>query len=106
MGQTSEEVAARFNISRKTQDELAVVSHARAAAAIKAGKFKDEIVPITVKVKDGENEKTITVDTDEGVRPNTTLEALAKLKPAFKEGGSTTAGNSSQVCPCHFNLSS
>lgn len=97
MGLTSEEVAARYKISRQTQDEFSVQSHAKAAAAIKAGKFKDEIVPITVTVKSDSGEKKIVVDTDEGVRAGTTLESLLKLKGAFKPDGSTTAGNASQV---------
>jgi acetyl-CoA acyltransferase 1 len=99
MGQTSEEVAGRYGISRREQDEFAALSHDRAAKAIKAGKFKDEIVPITVQVKDPKTDelKSVTVDTDEGVREGTTVEGLGKLKAAFKEGGSTTAGNASQV---------
>lgn len=99
MGQTSEEVAARFGVTRQVQDQFSARSHDLADKAIKAGKFKEEIVPITVKVKDPKTgeEKTVTVDTDEGVRAGTTPEALAKLKPAFKADGSTTAGNASQV---------
>jgi acetyl-CoA acyltransferase 1 len=97
MGLTSEEVAARYNISRQTQDEFSVQSHAKAAAAIKAGKFKEEIVPITVTVKSDSGEKKVVVDTDEGVRAATTLESLLRLKGAFKPDGSTTAGNASQV---------
>ncbi|CAM0138010.1 3-ketoacyl-CoA thiolase with broad chain length specificity [Umbelopsis sp. WA50703] len=98
MGITSENVAAEWGLSRKTQDEFAVISHAKAAAAQKAGLFKDEIVPVqaTIVDKDG-NEKTILVDQDEGMREGTTVEVLAKLKPAFKADGSTTAGNASQV---------
>jgi acetyl-CoA acyltransferase 1 len=99
MGITSENVSSRYGVTRREQDELAVMSHARAAAAIKAGRFKDEIVPVEVTVKDpqtGQESKKL-VDTDGGVRSGTTLDALAKLPPAFKEGGSTTAGNSSQV---------
>ncbi|EGG22454.1 acetyl-CoA C-acyltransferase [Cavenderia fasciculata] len=94
MGQTSENVAERFNISRKEQDEFAVLSHKKAGAAQAAGKFKDEIVPVTVKTEDG---KEVVIDKDEGIRVQTTVADLAKLKPAFKEGGSTTAGNSSQL---------
>jgi len=98
MGQTSEEVAARFKISRQEQDEFAVRSHDRAAAAISSGRFRDEIVPITVKVKNEKGEfKTVTVDTDEGVRAGTTLESLKTLKPAFAADGTSTAGNASQV---------
>ncbi|EAL70062.1 hypothetical protein ACTFIW_003950 [Dictyostelium discoideum] len=94
MGQTSENVAERFGVTRKDQDEFSVNSHKKAGAAQKAGKFDDEIVPVTVKTEDG---KTIVVDKDEGIREKTTVADLAKLKPAFKEGGTTTAGNSSQM---------
>jgi len=94
MGQTSEAVAERFGISRKDQDEFAVESHRRAAAAQAAGKFKEQIVPVEVKTEDG---KTVTISLDEGIRADTTFAGLSKLKPAFKEGGSTTAGNSSQL---------
>lgn len=95
---TSENVAAEFKISREEQDTFAAASHAKAVEAQKNGWFKDEIVPIqaTVTDKDG-NEKTVLVDRDDGVRPGTTPEKLAKLKPAFDENGSTTAGNASQV---------
>jgi acetyl-CoA acyltransferase 1 len=98
MGITSENVAKQYHVTRKEQDALAVASHARAAAAQKAGLFKDEIVPVTVKQvdKDG-NEKTVTVSQDDGIRTNTTLEGLGKLKPAFSDDGTTTAGNASQV---------
>jgi len=99
MGITSENVAKDYNISREEQDELAVRSHQRAAAAIKSGKFKDEIVAVTTKVKDEKEktEKDVTVWRDEGVREDTSLEGLAKLPAAFAKGGTTTAGNSSQV---------
>ena len=101
MGHTAEAVAARYNITRLQADEFSVKSHAKAAAAISAGKFKDEIVPITITDVLVENdkrvEKTYVVDTDEGVRADTTLEGLSKLKPAFKLGGTSTAGNSSQT---------
>jgi acetyl-CoA acyltransferase 1 len=98
MGQTSENVAERYGVSRETQDQFAALSHKKAAEAIKAGKFRDEIVPVTVTVEDDKgNSKTITVSQDEGVRADTTAEKLGKLRPVFKEGGSTTAGNSSQV---------
>jgi len=98
MGQTSEAVAEKFGIDRQKQDEFAVKSHAKAAKAIKSGYFKSEIVPVktTVTDKDG-NEKEVVIDTDEGAREGTTVEGLGKLKPAFKKGGSTTAGNASQV---------
>lgn len=102
MGLTAEAVAKKFNVSREDQDEFAYRSHMKAAAAIRDGKFKDEIVPITVKevyVDTDMKRKTreFVVDTDEGVRPDTTLEALAKLKPVFAAGGTVTAGNSSQT---------
>lgn len=101
MGHTAEAVAERYNITRLQADEFSVKSHAKAAAAISAGKFKDEIVPITITDVLVENdkrvEKTYVVDTDEGVRADTTLEGLSKLKPAFKLGGTSTAGNSSQT---------
>lgn len=98
MGMTSENVAEKFGVTREKQDALAVKSHAKAINAIKKGYFKDEIVPVKVTVKDAEgNEKEIVVSQDEGPREGTTLEGLAKLKASFKKGGSTTAGNASQV---------
>ena len=98
MGITSENVAAEFNISRAKQDAFAASSHAKAVAAQKNGWFKDEIVPLEATVVDKEgNESTVIVDRDDGVRPGTTPETLAKLKPAFNENGTTTAGNASQV---------
>jgi len=98
MGITSENVATKYNVDRRAQDELAAVSHTRAAAAQKAGWFNDEIVPVTVKQTDKEgNEKTVTVSKDDGIRPGTTLESLSKLRPAFSDDGTTTAGNASQV---------
>jgi len=101
MGLTAERVAERFQVSREDQDAFALESHRRAAAAIDAGKFKDEIVPVTVKrVRfDGRRAvaETVTLDTDEGVRRDTSLEALAALRPAFKQGGTVTAGNASQT---------
>lgn len=102
MGLTAEEVATRYSITREEQDAFAVQSHQRAAQAIKEGKYKDEIVPIKVK-KTTVDEKGKTVieeflfDTDEGVRLDTSMEGLAKLKPAFKATGTVTAGNSSQT---------
>jgi acetyl-CoA acyltransferase 1 len=98
MGITSENVAEKWNISRERQDQLAVESHAKAAAAQKAGLFDEEIVPVktTVKAKDGST-STVTVDKDEGPRAETTLEGLSKLKASFKQGGTTHAGNASQV---------
>ena len=102
MGHTAEEVANRFGISRADQDAFAVLSHERAEKAIKAGKFKDEIVPVKVTErfvgdKNKIEERSIMFDTDEGVRPGTTMEVLAKLRPAFNIRGSVTAGNSSQM---------
>jgi len=102
MGITAEFVAERFNVSREDQDKLAFRSHQNAAAAIKEGRFKDEIVPIKVidRFPGPDNkigEKEIIFDTDEGVRYDTSLEVLAKLRPVFKRGGSVTAGNSSQT---------
>jgi acetyl-CoA acyltransferase 1 len=98
MGITSENVAEKWNISRETQDTMAVESHAKAIAAQKAGLFADEIVPVKTIVKDAEGkESEIVVKDDEGPRAGTTLEGLGKLKPAFKPTGSTTAGNASQV---------
>lgn len=102
MGLTAEEVASRFGISREEQDAFAVRSHEKAWQAIQEGKFKDEILPLTVKkVSIGPDNKVITeevvFDTDEGVRPGTNMEALAKLRPVFKQGGTVTAGNSSQT---------
>ncbi|NP_001072686.1 3-ketoacyl-CoA thiolase, peroxisomal [Xenopus tropicalis] len=98
MGITSENVAERFGITREKQDSLALASQQRAAAAQRSGRFKEEIVPITTTFTDDQgNTKTITVTEDEGIRASTTMEGLGRLKAAFKEGGSTTAGNSSQV---------
>uniref|UniRef100_A0A8C3YTD4 Acetyl-CoA acyltransferase 1 n=1 Tax=Catagonus wagneri TaxID=51154 RepID=A0A8C3YTD4_9CETA len=92
-GITSENVAERFGISREKQDAFALASQQKAARAQSRGCFQAEIVPVTTTVRDGEgNERSITVAQDEGVRPHTTMEGLAKLKPAFKQGGSTTAG--------------
>jgi acetyl-CoA C-acetyltransferase len=93
MGITAENLAEKFNISREVQDEFALRSQQRAVAAIQAGKFKDEIVPIEVKV----GRETKVIDTDEHPRADTTAEALAKLRPAFKEGGTVTAGNASGI---------
>nr|ACU21519.1 unknown [Glycine max] len=99
MGITSENVAQRFGVSRKEQDQAAVESHRRAAAATAAGKFKDEIVPVTTKIVDPKTgeEKSVTISVDDGSRPGTTVSDLGRLKPVFKKDGSTTAGNSSQV---------
>ncbi len=91
MGMTAEKVAERWHIDRASQDEFALESHKRALAAIERGEFKDEIVPIT------DLTPQMIVDTDEGPRANTSLEALAKLRPAFAKKGTVTAGNSSQM---------
>ncbi|XP_049622383.1 3-ketoacyl-CoA thiolase, peroxisomal [Suncus etruscus] len=98
MGITSENVAERFGISREKQDAFALASQQKAARAQSQGCFRAEIVPVTTTVRDDKGTETrVTVTQDEGIRPNTTMEGLAKLKPAFKDNGSTTAGNSSQV---------
>jgi acetyl-CoA acyltransferase len=102
MGHTAEEVAKKFNISREDQDAFAVRSHEKAARAIAEGKFKDEIVPVDVTIRQvgADNklvEKQVQFDTDEGVRPGTTIEVLGKLRPAFSLTGTVTAGNASQT---------
>lgn len=97
MGLTAENVADEFGISRQDQDEFSYHSHMKAIAAQDAGRFKDEIVPIEVKTVTSSGEETIRFDADEGPRRGTTLEAIAKLKPAFKQKGSVTAANSSQM---------
>lgn len=98
MGITSENVAERFGITRQKQDTFSLASQQKAAAAQKSGNFKAEIVPVNTTFTDDQGNTTaITVTEDEGIRPNTTLEGLAKLRPAFKDDGSTTAGNASQV---------
>jgi acetyl-CoA acyltransferase len=101
MGMTAEEVAKKYNITREECDAFALRSHQRALAAIAEGKFKDEIVPLSVSEITVQNGKKVTHtfvhDTDEGPRPDTSLEALAKLKPVFAANGLVTAGNSSQT---------
>ncbi|PYS66632.1 MAG: acetyl-CoA C-acyltransferase, partial [Acidobacteria bacterium] len=94
MGCTGELVAERFQVSRAEQDEFALNSHRKASDAIKSGKFRDEIVAVEIAQKKG---ASIIFDTDEPVREDTSLESLAKLKPAFKEGGTVTAGNAPGV---------
>ena len=94
MGETAENVAEKYNVSRLDQDEFALRSHQRAVAAQKEGRFDDEIVPVPVPQRRGD---PVLVDQDEGPRADTTLERLAALKPAFKPGGTVTAGNSSSV---------
>ncbi|MBE2200268.1 MAG: acetyl-CoA C-acyltransferase [Anaerolinea sp.] len=101
MGLTAEQVAQEFAVSRQMQDEFAVGSHQKAGAAQAAGKFVDEIVPLEIEEvmagPDGSIRQTILFDKDEHLRPDTSLAALAKLKPVFKLGGSVTAGNSSPL---------
>lgn len=102
MGLTAEELAKEYDITREQADAFSVKSHEKALAAIASGKFKDEIVPVEVEetyLDEKERKKTrkFTVDTDEGPRAGTTMEGLAALKPAFKNGGQVTAGNSSQT---------
>jgi acetyl-CoA acyltransferase len=103
MGITAENVAERYGVSREDQDAFALQSHRRAVDAIESGRFRDELVPVPVEqVLYDEEDRTpervaFVHDTDEGPRADTSLEALAKLKPAFKEGGTVTAGNASQM---------
>jgi len=101
MGITAELVADQYGIDRKSQDLFATGSHARAAAAIAAGRFTDEIIPVQVEetaIVKGKVQKTqVVVSADDGVRADTTVEGLARLKPAFKVNGSVTAGNTSQM---------
>jgi acetyl-CoA C-acetyltransferase len=94
MGNTAENVSERFNVTREEQDEFALASQQKAEAAIKAGRFKDEIVPVPIPQRKGD---PIPFDTDEHPRLGTTLEALKKLPPAFKQGGAVTAGNASGI---------
>ncbi len=101
MGATAEAVAAKYEITREQADEFSVRSHAKAEAAIDGGNFKDQIVPVTVEevyVKDGKRvESSHVVEVDEGLRRGTSMEGLARLRAAFKQGGVVTAGNSSQT---------
>jgi len=103
MGLTAEEVSVKYGISREDQDEFSLESHKKAVHAINEGKFKNQIVPVEVEKVDFDpaTNKRVTstsiVDTDEGPRKDTNLEVLSKLKPAFKNGGTVTAGNSSQT---------
>jgi acetyl-CoA acyltransferase len=102
MGNTAENVAEKYAVSREEQDAFALRSQQRAAAAIADGRFKDEIVPVTItektiNAKNKIEKRDVIFDTDEGVRADTSAEALAGLKPAFRNGGSVTAGNSSQM---------
>lgn len=93
MGVTAENIAEKWGITRQEQDEFACRSQNRAEAAVKSGRFKDEIVPVTIKTKKGE----IVVDTDEHPTFGTTMESLGRLKPAFKKDGTVTAGNASGI---------
>ncbi len=97
MGTTAEIVARRYNISREDQDEFAYQSHMKASKAIAEGKFVDEIVPLEVRKRENGSWKEFVFDTDEGPRPDTTVEALAKLRPVFDPKGTVTAGNASQT---------
>ncbi|HEV2763505.1 MAG TPA: acetyl-CoA C-acetyltransferase, partial [Pyrinomonadaceae bacterium] len=94
MGNTGEVVAERYGVTRAEQDEYALNSHRKAVAAMKAGRFKDEILPVEIPQKKG---AAVVFDADESVREDSTLEALARLKPAFKEAGTVTAGNAPGV---------
>jgi acetyl-CoA C-acetyltransferase len=93
MGMTAENLTVKWGITREEQDALAVESHRRAAAAIAEGRFKSQIVPVVLKTRKGD----VSFETDEHVKPSTTMESLAKLKPAFKKDGSVTAGNASGI---------
>jgi acetyl-CoA C-acetyltransferase len=93
MGNTAENVAKQWQITRQQQDEFAVASQNKAEAAQKAGRFKDEIVPVTIKTRKGD----VVVDSDEYPRHGTTLDAVGKLKPAFEKDGTVTAGNASGI---------
>ena len=103
MGLTAEEVSVKYGVSREDQDEFSLKSHQKAIRAIQEGKFKNQIVPVEVEKVDFDPatnkrvKSTTIVDTDEGPRKDTNLEILSKLKPAFKNGGTVTAGNSSQT---------
>jgi acetyl-CoA acyltransferase len=101
MGLTAERVAEEFEVSRQAQDEFALRSHQRAAAAYEKGYFQEEILPIEIEEvspgDDGPEGKTIVFDRDEHLRPDTSLEALARLRPVFKQNGTVTAGNSSPL---------
>jgi len=102
MGHTAEQVAKQFNISREDQDRFAASSHQKAAAALATGKFEEEVVPLETRLRHVDErgqlvERAIVFDRDEGVRPDTSEEVLAKLKPAFAARGTVTAGNASQT---------
>ncbi len=93
MGETGENVAERYGVSREAQDAFALRSHQRAVAAAEAGRFAEEIVPVEAP----RGHETVLVEADEGPRPDTSLEAMAKLRPVFREGGTVTAGNASTL---------
>ncbi len=93
MGQTAENIAEKWQLTREQQDEFAVASQNKAEAAMNAGKFKDEIVPVTIKTRKGD----VVVDTDEYPRAGATMEGMAKLRPAFTKDGTVTAGNASGI---------
>ncbi|GIP42839.1 3-ketoacyl-CoA thiolase [Paenibacillus sp. J45TS6] len=102
MGHTAEEVARRFGVDREAQDAFAVGSHRKAAAAIASGRFREEIVPVTVAATSVDEQgrlrsRSFTFDTDEGVREDTSMEGLGRLRPAFSIKGTVTAGNASQT---------
>jgi acetyl-CoA acyltransferase len=102
MGLTAEAVATQYNVTREEQDIFSFNSHQKAIKAIEEGRFKDEIVPVTIEEifideKNKRKSKKYTIDTDEGPRKDTTVEGLGKLKPVFAAKGSVTAGNSSQT---------
>ena len=94
LGETGEKVAERYGVSREAQDQLALHSHTRALAAAEAGRFDDELVTVDTPQPKGD---PLTVHADEGPRPDTTAERLASLPAAFREGGTVTAGNASQI---------
>ncbi len=94
MGLTAENVAAKYGVSAKDQNEFAVLSHQKAAKATETGAFKDELIPVEVKLPDG---KKAIADKDENIRPDASYDKLSTLKPVFKDGGSVTAGNSSPL---------
>ena len=102
MGLTAENLAKKYEITREQADQFSLESHQKAAAAIQAGKFKDEIIPFTVRIDELDEKgrvrvKEVVFDTDEGVRYDATYEGLAKLRPVFHAKGTVTAGNSSQM---------
>jgi acetyl-CoA acyltransferase len=97
MGMTSENVCTRFDVSREDQDAFAVRSHQKAAAAISEGKFTEEIIPVDTRIWKGDGWKDVTIDIDDGVRGDSNVGTLGKLRPVFAKKGSTTAGNASQM---------